>query len=99
MKLAGHSFLGGFQRSVWPFASNNREMCHNVSEATRLDQATGRHVDTRNKWLAIYILGQIHHSLDQPKKAIKQYRQVEDRFDDARASSRSFSASESNSGN
>jgi alpha-2-macroglobulin len=65
-------------------------MCHNVSEATRLDQATGRQVDARNKWLAIYILGQIHHSLDQPEKAIKQYRQVEGRFDDARASIEEF---------
>ena len=50
------------------------EMCHKVSEATRIDPATGREVEARNKWLAIYILGQIYHSLNQPEKAITAYR-------------------------
>ncbi len=62
------------------------EMCRKVSEATRLDKATGRQVEARNKWLAIYILGQIHHSLDQPQQAIVEYRRVADRFDDAHSS-------------
>lgn len=39
-----------------------------------------------NKWLAVYILGQIHHSLGQAVEAIEQYRRVEDRFPDARQS-------------
>jgi hypothetical protein len=62
------------------------DMCRKVSQATHLDQATGRQVDARNKWLAIYILGQIHHSLDRPQQAIEQYRRVADRFNDARSS-------------
>ena len=62
------------------------EMCHKVSEATRIDPATGREVEARNKWLAIYILGQIYHTLNQPEKAIVAYRRVADRFADAQAS-------------
>ncbi len=62
------------------------EMCRKVSEASHLDKTTGRPVEARNKWLAIYILGQIYHSLDQPQQAIEQYRRVADRFDDARSS-------------
>ncbi len=62
------------------------EMCHKVSEATRIDPATGREVEARNKWLAVYILGQIYHSLNQPEKAITAYRRVADRFADAQAS-------------
>lgn len=65
-------------------------MCRKVSEATRVDKSTGRQGEARNKWLAIYILGQIYHSLDQPEKAIEQYRRVEDRFDDALASIEDF---------
>lgn len=65
-------------------------MCRKVSEATHVDESSGRQVEARNKWLAIYILGQIYHSLDQPEKAIEQYRRVRDRFDDARASIEDF---------
>ena len=66
------------------------EMCRKVSEATRLDKSTGRQVEARNKWLAIFILGQIYHSLGQPQQAIEQYRRVEDRFGDAKASIEDF---------
>ncbi|NUQ64841.1 MAG: tetratricopeptide repeat protein [Pirellulales bacterium] len=39
-----------------------------------------------NKWLAIYILGQIYHSLGQPAQAVEEYRRIEDRFPDAKQS-------------
>jgi hypothetical protein len=41
-------------------------------------------VEARNKWQAIYILGQVHHSLGQAAEAIKEYTRVEDRFADAK---------------
>ena len=47
-------------------------------------QATGREVESPNKWRAIYILGQIYHSLGQAAEAIREYRRVEDRFADAK---------------
>ena len=38
-------------------------MCQKVADAKRKDKTTGRLVESPNKWQAIYILGQIHHSL------------------------------------
>ena len=62
------------------------EMCRKVAEAKRVDPATGREEDSPNKWRAVYILGQIHHSLGRAAEAIAEYRRVEDRFEDARKS-------------
>ncbi|MBN2024624.1 MAG: tetratricopeptide repeat protein [Pirellulales bacterium] len=60
------------------------EMCRKVAETKRTDPATGREVESPNKWQAIYILGQVHHSLGQAAEAIREYERVEDRFADAR---------------
>ena len=59
-------------------------LCRKVAESTRLDPATGRQVESGNKWRAIYISGQIHHSRDEAAEAIQEYDRVKDRFDDAR---------------
>ncbi len=60
------------------------EMCRKVADTKRIDPATGREEDCRNKWQAIYILGQVYHSLGKAVDAIREYRRVEDRFADAR---------------
>jgi len=60
------------------------EMCRKVARAMRIDKTTGREVEARNKWQAIYILGQVHHSLGQAAEAIKEYTRVEKRFADAK---------------
>jgi len=62
------------------------EMCNKVAQAKRIDPRTGREVEANNKWQAVYILGQIHHSLGEADKAIEQYKRVADRFPDARQS-------------
>ena len=62
------------------------EMCRKVADAQRLDKKTGQPVESRNKWQAIYILGQIHQSLGEAADAIREYRRVEDRFPDAKLS-------------
>jgi len=59
-------------------------MCQKVAAAKRKDKTTGRLVESPNKWQAIYITGQIHHSLGQAEEAIREYTRVEDRFADAR---------------
>ena len=56
------------------------EMCRKVAETKRIDPATGREEDCRNKWQAIYILGQVYHSLGKAADAIREYRRVEDKF-------------------
>ena len=72
------------------FAMGNHDdalaMCRKVAEAKRIDEQTGREKESDDKWRAIYILGQIHHSLGQPAEAIAEYRRVEDRFPDAKQS-------------
>jgi tetratricopeptide (TPR) repeat protein len=58
-------------------------MCQKVAEAKRKDPETGRLVESENRWRAIYILGQIHHSLGQAAEAIRYYTDVKERFADA----------------
>lgn len=70
------------------------EMCHKVAEAKRLEKTTGRRVESPNKWQAIYILGQIHHSLGEAVAAIREYERVKDRFEDARQAILYFSRKE-----
>ena len=60
------------------------EMCRKVADATRIDPETGREEPSRNKWRAIYILGQVYHSLGRAAEAVREYRRVEERFPDAR---------------
>ncbi len=59
-------------------------MCDKVAKAKRVDSASGREIESPNKWQAIYILGQIHHSLGKAENAITEYKRVRDRFPDAR---------------
>jgi hypothetical protein len=79
-------FLGGYCRFAAGQPQEALEICHKVAQTQRLDKRTGRMVDSANKWRAIYILGQIHHSLGQLADAVREYRRVEDRFSDARLS-------------
>ena len=60
------------------------EMCRRVAEAKRVDRQTGREAESPNKWRAIYIMGQVHHSLGEAADAIREYRRVADRFADAK---------------
>jgi uncharacterized protein YfaS (alpha-2-macroglobulin family)/tetratricopeptide (TPR) repeat protein len=60
------------------------EMCRKVADWKHTDKASGREVESPNKWQAIYILGQIHHGLGEAAAAIREYRRVEDRFADAK---------------
>ena len=46
------------------------EMCRKVAEHKRTDKRTGREVESPNKWQAIYILGQVYHSLGKAAEAI-----------------------------
>ena len=59
-------------------------LCRKVADAQPIDKKTGRPVESPNKHRAIYIMGQIYHSLGQAADAIREYRRVADRFADAR---------------
>ncbi len=59
------------------------EMCRKVAEWTRKNPQTGAPDEAANKWEAIYIMGQVHHSLGQAGDAIREYERVKSRFADA----------------
>jgi hypothetical protein len=60
------------------------EMARKVAEAKHVDKQSGREVESPNKWQAVYIMGQVFHSLGKAADAIAQYTRVEDRFADAK---------------
>src|SRR5258708_2255021 len=59
------------------------EMCRRVADYKRRDPATGVELAAANEWQAIYIMGQVFHSLGKPAEAIAEYNRVKDRFADA----------------
>jgi uncharacterized protein YfaS (alpha-2-macroglobulin family)/TolA-binding protein len=76
-----HFVLGEFEPAI--------EMLRNVA-AGKFNQASGPFEDDDNKWSAVYVLGQIYHSLGRVAEALQEYQMVEDRFPDAKASLASF---------
>jgi tetratricopeptide (TPR) repeat protein len=59
------------------------ELSRKVAEARFAVPETGGQRDADNKWEAVYIMGQIYHSLGQAAEAIAEYTRVKDRFADA----------------
>ena len=72
----GHFALGEHEQAL--------DMAKKVAESKRIDRQTGREVESPNKWEAIYIMGQVYHSLGKAAQAIAEYTRVEDRFADAK---------------
>lgn len=60
------------------------EMCRKVAEWKLVDPQTKAETPAVNRWQAIYIMGQIYHSLGQAASAIAEYDKVKDHFADAR---------------
>ncbi len=81
--LDGFWFVVGYGQFALGKSKEALATCEKVSSMTRIDPATGREVPADNKWQAIYIMGQIHHSLGEAAKAIGDYEKVKDRFVDA----------------
>jgi tetratricopeptide (TPR) repeat protein len=59
------------------------EMCRKVARFERKDPVTGAEVPAANRFQAIYIMGQVFHSLGKAADAIAEYARVKDRFADA----------------
>jgi tetratricopeptide (TPR) repeat protein len=60
------------------------EMCKKVADWMLVDPQTKAETPAINRWQAIYIMGQVYHSLGQAAAAITEYDKVKDRFADAR---------------
>ncbi len=69
-------------------------MCRKVAEATFPIPETGGTRVAENRWEAIYIMGQIYHSLGQAASAIDEYAKVSERFTDASEAIKFFSRKE-----
>src|SRR5436190_2103992 len=72
----GHFALGEHDQAL--------DMARKVAESKHIDKQTGREVDSPNKWQAVYIMGQVFHSLGKAAEAIAEYTRVADRFADAK---------------
>ncbi|MCE9604297.1 MAG: tetratricopeptide repeat protein [Planctomycetia bacterium] len=59
------------------------EICRKVAEMKHVDPS-GRETESRNKQRAIYILGQVYHSLGKAAEAIREYTRVADQIPDAK---------------
>ncbi|MDP2898061.1 MAG: alpha-2-macroglobulin family protein, partial [bacterium] len=59
------------------------ELCQKVAEM-KVKDASGVEQESKNKWLALYMIGQIYHAQGKPKDAIESYQKVKDRFSDAK---------------
>ena len=67
------------------------DICARVSDMKAKDPKTGRMKEAENRFRAIYILGQVYHSLGKAAEAIKQYGRVADKFPDAKEAIEYFS--------
>jgi hypothetical protein len=82
--LDSYWYIIGYSRFATGQHEKALEMCRKVADAKRLNKQTGSASESPNKWRALYILGQVYHSLGQAAEAIAEYRRVEDRFADAK---------------
>ena len=70
------------------------ETCRRVADAKFPAGNDGPERDADNKWEAIYIMGQVYHSLGRPGDAIEEYERVGERFADAAEAIRFFTEKE-----
>jgi uncharacterized protein YfaS (alpha-2-macroglobulin family)/TolA-binding protein len=89
--LDSYWYIVGYSQFALGKHEDALAMCEKVAEAKRKNPQSGREEESPNKWRAIYILGQIHHSLGKAEAAIREYTRVEDRFADARQAIAYFS--------
>jgi len=59
------------------------DLCKKVAEM-KIKDAHGVEQESKNKWLALYMIGQIFHARGEPHNAIESYQKVKDRFPDAK---------------
>jgi alpha-2-macroglobulin len=76
-------YIIGFSRFAQGRHDDALETVKKVAEFVRKDPQTGAETPAAGKWQAIYIMGQIYHSLGKPASAVEEYTKVKDRFPDA----------------
>ncbi len=74
VEALAHFNLGSFDKA--------RDLAEQVATATYRD-AQGIEQPSPNKWLALYIIGQVYHAQNQFARAIEYYKKVREQFSDA----------------
>ncbi len=87
--LSGYQYIEGYSHFELERYDEALKICQTVATEKYPDKQ-GRLVDSDHKDLAIYIMGQIYHSMGQPEQAIEEYEKVKDLFPDAQESLTSF---------
>ncbi|WDI39828.1 DUF6340 family protein [Bremerella sp. P1] len=81
--LSSYWYLTAFCHFALSEPKQALEMSDKVAQSVPASQRNSNSVAAQNRWRAIYIMGQIHHSLNEAAKAIANYTEVKDRFVDA----------------
>jgi len=81
--LSSYWYLTAFCHFALSQPEEALEMSDKVAQSVPASQRNSNSVAAQNRWRAIYIMGQIHHSLNQAAQAISNYSEVKDRFVDA----------------
>lgn len=81
--LSSYWYLTAFCHFALSEPEQALEMSEKVAQSVPASLRNSNSVAAQNRWRAIYIMGQIHHSLNQAAKAIANYSEVKDRFVDA----------------
>ena len=80
--LSGYQYIEGYANFELERYDASLALCRTVATSTYPDKQ-GRLAPSDHKDLAIYIMGQIYHSMGQPDEAIAEYEKVKDLFPDA----------------
>ena len=82
--LSSYWYISGYCHFALGQHKEALALCEKVATYKRPTNLSGNHeLAEQNKWRAIYIMGQVYHSLGDAADAIKQYGQVKERFADA----------------
>ncbi|MBI1248284.1 tetratricopeptide repeat protein [bacterium] len=81
--LSSYWYLTAFCHFALSQPKQALEMSEKVAQSVPAAQQNADTVAAQNRWRAIYIMGQIYHSLNEAAQAIENYSEVKDRFVDA----------------
>ena len=81
--FSGYQYIEGYADFELEHYQKSLELCQKVATGKYLNK-NGEMVESDYKNLAIYIMGQIYHSMGEPEKAIEEYEKVKEQFPDAK---------------
>ncbi|MCP4396090.1 MAG: tetratricopeptide repeat protein, partial [bacterium] len=81
--LSAYEYIEAYGNFELEQYERSLDLCRKIATGKYPDKQ-GKMRESDHKDLAIYIMGQIYHSMGQPEKAIAEYEKVKERFPDAK---------------